>query len=209
VVRLELIEELYETMYHQRRTLGVDEKRWPHRIMAGTQLEGVEEIGEGLRIRVAPLAAADDAQDGLLHHEVLDVDLVICATGYQRTAHVDMLKDIWPLLPEAKKGAENPVASTNQRWILDAGGSNKDTKASARVLEVGRNYGVRFSPGAVAPGSGVWLQGCCEATHGVSCHITTEGSSANIQQLSDTLLSVLSTRSGEMVGSIFGSADSE
>ncbi|KAK1759973.1 L-ornithine N(5)-monooxygenase [Echria macrotheca] len=192
VVRLELIEELYETMYHQRRTLGVDEKKWPHRIMAGTQLEAVEEIGEGLRIRVAPLAAADDVQDGPLHHETLDVDLVICATGYQRTAHVDMLKDIWPLLPEAKRTAEKPVASTNERWILEADGSD-ESKASARVLEVGRNYGVRFSPGAVASGSGVWLQGCCEATHG----------------LSDTLLSVLSTRSGEMVDSIFGCADSE
>ena len=33
---------------------------------------------------------------------------------------------------------------------------------------VGRDYGVLFKEGAMAKGSGVYLQGCCEGTHGVS-----------------------------------------
>lgn len=53
---------------------------------------------------------------------------------------------------------------------------------------VGRDYRVDFEPGAVAPDAGVWLQGCNERTHG----------------LSDTLLSILAVRGGEMVDSIFG-----
>lgn len=51
-----------------------------------------------------------------------------------------------------------------------------------------RDYSVRFKKGAVGPDAGIWLQGCNEETHG----------------LSDTLLSILSNRGGEMVQNIFG-----
>lgn len=54
--------------------------------------------------------------------------------------------------------------------------------------EVQRDYAVEFEPGTVAPDAGIWLQGCNEKTHG----------------LSDTLLSILAVRGGEMVESIFG-----
>lgn len=33
---------------------------------------------------------------------------------------------------------------------------------------VGRDYRVKFREGTVAEDSGVWLQGCCESSHGVS-----------------------------------------
>jgi L-ornithine N5-oxygenase len=203
VVRLELIEHLFEVMYHQKRTLGADEKQWPHRILARRDVVSVQERGDGLRLKVAMLPAPG-AEDGpLMGEEDLDVDLVICATGYKRTAHVDMLKDTWHLLPEA--GAPDGVAPSKERWLVET--SNADQR-STRVMRVGRDYGVRFTDGAVATGSGVWLQGCCEATHGVSetfpwppgCNKLTT------PQLSDTLLSVLSTRSGEMVQSIFGAS---
>lgn len=151
-------------MYHQKRILGVDERKWPHRIMPGTKLVKVEEKADGLRLTVAPVAAEEEFQDGPSREEVLDVDLVICATGYQRTAHVDMLRDSWSLLPEVESG----LPSTKGRWTVETPGSSKGAAPSTRVLEVGRNYGVRFSPETVAPGSGIWLQGCCEATHGVS-----------------------------------------
>ncbi|KAK3380921.1 L-lysine 6-monooxygenase (NADPH-requiring)-domain-containing protein [Podospora didyma] len=169
VVRLELIEHLYEKMYHQRRTLGTDEKTWPHRILAGQKVLSVGEKGEQLQIKVALASSDDEVDDGLLlGEEMLDVDLVICATGYKRTAHLDMLKDSWSLLPEisTENGVVPPV--TKDRWLLETESSTKGSATSTRVLEVGRDYGVRFSPGAVAPGSGVWLQGCCEGTHGVS-----------------------------------------
>ncbi|KAK3315688.1 L-lysine 6-monooxygenase (NADPH-requiring)-domain-containing protein [Apodospora peruviana] len=186
VVRLELIEHLYEKMYHQRRTLGVDEKKWPHRILAGRRVVSASDNGDQVQLKVALFHGGEETADGpLLQEEILDADLVICATGYQRRAHVDMLKDAWSLLPET---VDQPIPGAKDRWFVEAANAAKPLKSSARVLEVGRDYGVRFSPGAVAAGSGVWLQGCCEATHG----------------LSDTLLSVLSTRSGEMVESIFG-----
>ncbi|KAK4119058.1 FAD/NAD(P)-binding domain-containing protein [Parathielavia appendiculata] len=185
VVRLELIEHLFEVMYHQKRTLGEDEKQWPHRILAGRDIVAVEDKGEVLGLKVALLPVPGAADGPLLAEEQLDVDLVICATGYKRTAHVDMLKDTWHLLPEVTGGES--VVSSNDRWLVE---TSKADQRSTRVMQVGRDYGVRFGDGAVAAGSGIWLQGCCEATHG----------------LSDTLLSVLSTRSGEMVRSIFGAS---
>jgi L-ornithine N5-oxygenase len=54
--------------------------------------------------------------------------------------------------------------------------------------DVNRDYSVKFEEGAIAQDAGVWLQGCNESTHG----------------LSDSLLSILATRGGEMVESIFG-----
>ena len=159
VVRLELIEHLFEVMYHQKRTLGPDEKKWPHRILAGRDILAAEDNGGRLRLKVA-LLPDSAAADGPLEEEDMDVDLVICATGYKRTAHIDMLKGAWHLLPMATGRPRK------DRWLVDA--PAKTQEPSTRVIEVGRDYGVQFPSGAVAPGSGIWLQGCCEATHGVS-----------------------------------------
>ena len=173
VVRLELIEHIYENMYHQRRTLGVDEKQWPHRIMPGREIVNVEENGSQLRMRVAQFSPDGESADELLgEEEVLDADLVICATGYQRRAHIDMLKDAWSLLPEAESPVQAGQKPTKGQWLVEATSAEKPLKASTRIIEVGRDYAVRFAPGAVAPGSGVWLQGCNEATHGVSCSMS-------------------------------------
>ncbi len=150
-------------MYHQKRTLGPDEKKWPHRILAGRDILAAEDNGERLRLKIT-LLPGSAAADGPLEEEDMDVDLVICATGYKRTAHIDMLKGTWPLLPEASAGETG--LPRKDRWLVDA--PAKTQEASTRVIEVGRDYGVQFSSGAVAPGSGIWLQGCCEATHGVS-----------------------------------------
>jgi L-ornithine N5-oxygenase len=180
VVRLELIEHLFEVMYHQKRTLGPDETKWPHRILAGRQIVGVEETGDGaLRLKVAALSDPhhQDLLDGLRlapveeEEESLDVDLVICATGYKRTAHVDMLRDTWHLLPEidaAVAAGKSGSLRRGDRWVVETGKNHDQQASTTRVMEVGRDYGVKFSQGAVAPGSGIWLQGCCEATHGVS-----------------------------------------
>ncbi len=53
---------------------------------------------------------------------------------------------------------------------------------------INRDYSVKFEPGSVHEDAGIWLQGCNESTHG----------------LSDTLLSILAVRAGELVESIFG-----
>ena len=54
--------------------------------------------------------------------------------------------------------------------------------------QLNRDYSVKFGEGAVESDAGIWLQGCNESTHG----------------LSDTLLSILATRGGEIVEGIFG-----
>lgn len=184
VVRLELIESIFERMYGQKLVLGPDETQWPHRIRSGYIVKSVEPKGpnseDGLQIRIAPVPESAGSE------EVLDVDLVISATGYQRSAHLSLLKDSFSLLPPASaKATVDANGKSLDGWQVSSASS--DGVPQTRKLEVGRNYGVKFDNGAVQPGSGVWLQGCCEGTHG----------------LSDTLLSVLAVRSGEMVESIF------
>ena len=168
VVRLELIEHLFEKMYDQRRLIGRDEKQWPHRLMGGRRILDVDEVSDGLQVRVCKAPPGDDDFDVSGYEggeETLDVDLIISATGYRRNAHLEMLRDTWHLLPESQDETE----AAGDKWHVRVDdGEGKDSSPSKRVLEVGRDYGVRFSQGAVAPGSGVWLQGCCEGTHGVS-----------------------------------------
>ncbi|KOS21755.1 L-ornithine 5-monooxygenase [Escovopsis weberi] len=185
VVRLELIEELYETMYHQKLDLGPDESAWPYRILGQSQITSITPSSSStLEIKIRRLRQdqsedGDESGDGT-HEMTLEVDLLIAATGYRRDAHVKMLRDTWDMLPEARSGKEDSSRGV-QGWDVQ-------TEKGKREMAVGRDYRVKFTPDAVDSGSGVWLQGCCEGTHG----------------LSDSLLSVLATRSGEMVKSIFG-----
>ena len=72
----------------------------------------------------------------------------------------------------------------NVRHLMPQGGA-EDEKWS-----VSRNYDVNFKEGAVSDEAGLYLQGCNENTHG----------------LSDTLLSILAVRGGEMVRSLFSGA---
>ncbi|KAI1798712.1 L-lysine 6-monooxygenase (NADPH-requiring)-domain-containing protein [Daldinia bambusicola] len=182
VVRLELIERLYEKMYDQRRELGSDETKWPHRIIGATDVVGFDTKGDQLKLTVRPLTSTKTGvRDSAQEDEVLDVDLVIAATGYQRQSHLRMIEDVAHLLPEASESNGTIPSNGSGRKFSEA-------KINDRPLRVSRDYSVQFAPGKVAPGSGIWLQGCCEGTHG----------------LSDTLLSVLATRSGEIVNSIFG-----
>ncbi|KAI1333642.1 L-ornithine 5-monooxygenase [Xylariaceae sp. FL0016] len=193
VVRLELIEHLYERMYHQRRDLGTDERKWPHRILGGTEIVGCDEHAaesDRLRLMVRPVySAGANAGDGSMHDmgsalvggEILDVDLVISATGYKRQSHLTMIEEMASLLPDA----HSPAAKVNGVSVNN--GVTPTCKIQDRTVKVARDYSVQFNPGAVAKGSGLWLQGCCEGTHG----------------LSDTLLSILAVRSGEIVDSIF------
>lgn len=173
VVRLGLIETLFEMMYEQKRTIGHDETQWPHRIMGGRKIVGVEDKSDkiSLRLRQALPGDVSLAAEGLVEsdsesvdcseEEELEVDLIVAATGYRRTAHIDMLKDAWNLLPEVQGGVSESQARAD-RWSVETENGGK------RVMEVGRDYKVKFNKGAVASESGVWLQGCCEGTHGVS-----------------------------------------
>ncbi|ORY61728.1 L-lysine 6-monooxygenase (NADPH-requiring)-domain-containing protein [Pseudomassariella vexata] len=199
VVRLELIEKLFGVMYHQKRVLGPDERKWPHRIMGLTEVLGLESDDfdqEKLKLRIRSLRELDffdgsDSGCSVDGHseagdETLEVDLIIAATGYQRTQHLQMMEDVGPLLPEKVQSPLEKVSAPNGAVAVDF--KNGSAGLEQRTMEVARDYSVRFAPGKVAPGSGIYLQGCNEKTHG----------------LSDTLLSVLATRSGEMVETLFG-----
>ncbi|KAK7997735.1 fungal specific transcription factor [Apiospora arundinis] len=48
------------------------------------------------------------------------------------------------------------------------GQQGKQSKLTDGDVRVRRDYGVEFAPGKVAKGSGIWLQGCNEKTHGPS-----------------------------------------
>ena len=167
VVRLGLIEKLYERMYDQLRELGRDERRWPHRIRAATDVVGFEPSSpESVRLRIRPLAAEPNSSND----EILDVDLVIAATGYRRNAHLTLMRDVEALLPNATEGEEQRGGSDAKMTSGDAATTcvPADSRIGDRPVRVGRDYGVQFAAGKVAPGSGIWLQGCCEGTHGVS-----------------------------------------
>ena len=162
VVRLELIEALYEKMYDQMREIGRDETQWPHRIMATRQITSIEPHGETVEVKVQRISHDNAFEDyvDLTSEETVEADLVIAATGYQRSAHVDMLKDTWSMLPKA--------APSSNDYKKGISGWNVSTEAGERKMAVSRDYRVKYMPDTVAQDSGIWLQGLCEGTHGVS-----------------------------------------
>lgn len=143
VVRLNLLERLFETMYLQKMRYG-SEKNWPHRILNFRNvIEATESpvIKGGVRLVVANHSNLYRAQKGPAE-EVNDYDLVVVAVGYERNEYEDILQ--------------------GSRWLMPGGGS------PGQKWEVNRNYGILFEEGKVAPNAGIWLQGCVEMTHGVS-----------------------------------------
>ncbi|RMZ88391.1 hypothetical protein DV736_g4382, partial [Chaetothyriales sp. CBS 134916] len=154
VVRLGLIEQIYEHQYLQS-IRQPDRSKWKHQIL--TSRDVVEATGsphdKRLELRLRSLDATKRARS-----ETLMVDAVVLATGYQRNAHVDMLKGCQPI-----------NASKDGDWQAE------------------RDYSVPLERSQVAHDVGIWLQGSNERTHG----------------LSDSLLSILATRSGELVQTMF------
>ncbi|OAP63709.1 hypothetical protein AYL99_02936 [Fonsecaea erecta] len=155
VVRLELLEKLYDDLYIQ----GIkqpDKRLWQHQILPLREISEFVDNGPNEQLSLILTDLNPSNSNG---REKLSVDVVVLATGYRRDAHVDMLK-----------ACQGINSSLDGQW------------------QPGRDYGLKLDRASVQDGIGLWLQGCNEATHG----------------LSDTLLSILSTRSGELVDSIFG-----
>lgn len=155
VVRLELIEQIYNDLYLQR-IKNPDEKAWQHRVLSASKITRVEHHGAENRMRIHVDSSKDNVPTSQ-GKESLEVDALMVATGYQRDAHEQILSNVQHLRP------------ANQ-WAPS------------------RDYRVELDPRKVSAQAGIWLQGCNEKTHG----------------LSDTLLSVLATRGGVMVQSVFG-----
>ncbi|KAG4442385.1 hypothetical protein IFR05_002163 [Cadophora sp. M221] len=161
VVRLTLLEHIYEQLYMQRLTTP-SESQWLARIIPNrTVLSATQTANSGVLLKLADSVESNRCDGG--EEEEVEVDYVFTATGYVRNVHEDMLSEVRDLLPcdnEGEKGS----------W------------------DVGRDYRIKFQEGLVDGRAGVWLQGCNEKTHG----------------LSDSLLSILSIRGGELVESMFG-----
>jgi len=153
VVRLELIEAIYNDMYLQR-VENPDETQWQQRILPETKVARVEHHNPSNRMRIHVKSVKNETEG----KEVLDVDALMVATGYMRDAHEDMLANVRSLQPVGAEGW-NP----------------------------GRDYRVSLDGAKISSDAGIWLQGCNEKTHG----------------LSDSLLSVLAVRGGEIVNSVF------
>lgn len=154
VVRLELIEEIYNTMYVQR-VRNPDETQWQHRILSERAIGRIEHHNpsQRMRVHVKPLEGKSEGK------EVLEVDALMVATGYLRDAHEQLLEQVRSLRPAGQDA-----------WMA------------------GRDYRVALDDERVSGDAGIWLQGCNEKTHG----------------LSDSLLSILAVRGGEIVNSVFG-----
>ncbi|OGE55192.1 hypothetical protein PENARI_c005G00002 [Penicillium arizonense] len=154
VVRLELIEEIYNDLYLQR-VENPDETQWQQRILPETKVARIEHHNPSSRMRIHVKSVNNETES----KEVLDVDALMVATGYLRDAHEEMLEQVRSLRP-----------------------------AGATAWNPGRDYRVSLDGAKVSAQAGIWLQGCNEKTHG----------------LSDSLLSVLAVRGGEIVASVFG-----
>ena len=144
VVRLELLEHIYETMYSYRLQYE-DEEQWPQRIWNHRNVTGISDVeinGQpAVQLQIQNNAGDYYARKGS-KVEILEADLVVVASGYRRDAHEDMLRDLRHLMP----GGD----ADGKRW------------------SVKRDYSVEFADGAIQPSSSVWLQGCNEQTHGLA-----------------------------------------
>jgi L-ornithine N5-oxygenase len=166
VVRLTLLEHLYEKLYMQRLRSS-NPSQWRANILANRQvLSASQSKDSSVKLRLGEVQQNATGVQGSGEEEELEVDYVFTATGYKRNAHEEILSELTKLLP-----------------------SDSNSKFGVK-----RDYSVVFDGTKVDESAGVWLQGCNEGTHG----------------LSDTLLSILAIRGGELVNSIFGNGnDSE
>lgn len=136
VVRPELLDRLYEAMYHQRLH-EPDQNKWQFKIVPWREVVGFEkETSNANRFRIR----LKDTSNGEMRMSDAMFDLAIMGTGYERKGHETLLESTRDLLQQGKFAVE-------------------------------RNYRVKYRKEAVAEDCGVWLQGCCEDTHGVSLPI--------------------------------------
>ncbi|TAQ91566.1 hypothetical protein B7494_g88 [Chlorociboria aeruginascens] len=161
VVRLDLLENLYGKLYMQRLRHS-DEKQWRCRILHNRKIISTKQ-GNDSSVLLRLGMNGDKISGGDEQEEDLEVDYVFTATGYVRNVHESLLTDLGDLLGE--RTGENGKIPVNRDYRIPYDEEKVDSKRA-----------------------GVWLQGCNEATHG----------------LSDTLLSILAIRGGELVQSIFG-----
>jgi L-ornithine N5-oxygenase len=145
VVRLELLEHLYQKQYMQRLQ-SMDESQWRCRIIHNrTVISASQGSSSSVVLR---LGDPDEKKREESGDEELEVDYVFTATGYVRNAHENMLNEVRDLLPDNLRKDGKFAVARDYRVLLDR-----------RKVDTRR--------------AGLWLQGCNEGTHGVSASYST------------------------------------
>jgi L-ornithine N5-oxygenase len=140
VVRLDLLEHIYQTLYMQRIRYN-SEETWPHRIISNSTVVDVNlDSLDSIRLQVETKHITE-AGWKTVETEYHEFDAVILATGYIRNSHEELLASAKYLLP---------------------GGDQAEKKWT-----VSRDYKVKFETGMVSDEAGIYLQGCNEESHGV------------------------------------------
>lgn len=145
VVRINLLEHLYEKLYMQRLA-NPDEATWRCRILTNRNIDSTTELERGERTGVT-LHLSTSSTDQKKKYEDLNVDYVFSGTGYIRNAYEQLL--------ESTKSLVSPQPS------------------SRKSFPVTRDYKVMYDEQKVDRNAGVWLQGCNEDSHGVGHFSTT------------------------------------
>lgn len=141
VVRLDLLEHLYQQLYMQRLQ-SPNSEDWKIQIKKNRQVVATELLENG-KLLLKLRAVVEDGSHGNVAED-LAVDAVFVATGYIRNAHEEMMRKTQSLL----------------RF--------PDCCQDRLRFPVKRNYKVDFDEEKVDKNAGIWLQGCNEETHGVS-----------------------------------------
>lgn len=145
VVRLELLEHLYQRLYMQRLQIPAPED-WKVHMKTHRQVVKMEPTKDG-KLTLEMQSILEDGRRAT-ELEELAVDAVFVATGYERNGHEDMMKNTQILM--------------------------RDCCQDRLRFPVKRNYKVDFDVEKVEDSAGIWLQGCNERTHGVSSSQSTE-----------------------------------
>lgn len=161
VVRPELIEHIYLKQYDQRLD-NPNEGEWRCRILCHRIVGNATVLANdsGMRLtlqttRPKSCVNKQDVDEGYVSEaESLVVNYVFTATGYHHNSHEEILAKTEHLLP--------------LRFT-------KEGNEAATRYPVGRDYRIQFDENKVdSKQTGIWLQGCNEATHGVCsirrCH---------------------------------------
>ncbi|KAI8812029.1 L-lysine 6-monooxygenase (NADPH-requiring)-domain-containing protein [Cladochytrium replicatum] len=193
VVNNDLIEHIFSNQYKQSLKQSIEGAAIRERILASTEVVSGSIIGETTkRVSLILSNSHAGAADASTWSEVFDV--VVFATGYQRVAHRGILE---PLLPYfvACKDCENteretyPVHTFGKFDSSSAAAFRQSEQRSLGVM-IGRDYRLvsKTQDESNEPllNAGVYLQGCCEETHGFG----------------DTLLSNLAVRGSEVLQSL-------
>jgi L-ornithine N5-oxygenase len=140
VVRLSLLEHLYEKQYMQRLR-EPDESKWRCRIVPNRVVVSASQTEDsGIKLKLASVTDGNHTTE--CNQEEINVDYIFAATGYVRNSHEEMLESV-------------------RNVLLD---ENRNGKIQTR-----RDYRVQFGESKVDESkTGIWLQGCNESTHGVS-----------------------------------------